>query len=146
MSRRHPNPGLVKTHRSYTVSEIAECLGVHRDTVREMLRRGLPTCDRQRPVLILGRDLAEFLRARRASSKRPCKPGEVYCVRCRAPRSPAGEIAEYRPKTSTLGNLVGICPDCDCLIHRRVSLAKLDAARGNLEILMPQGQSHIGDS
>lgn len=146
MSRRHPNPGLVKTHRSYTVSEIAECLGVHRNTVREMLRRGLPTCDLQRPVLILGRDLAEFLRARRANSKRPCKPGEVYCVRCRAPRRPAGEIAEYRPKTSTLGNLVGICPDCDCLIHRRVSLAKLDAARGNLEVLMPEGQPHIGDS
>lgn len=146
MSRRHPNPGLVKTHRSYTVSEVAECLGVHRNTVREMLRRGLPTCDQKRPLLILGRDLADFLRARRAGSKRPCQPGELYCVRCRAPRTPAGNIAEYRPKTSRIGDLVGICLDCDCVIHRRASLANLDAARGSLEVLMPKGQSHIGDS
>ena len=88
MPRRRPNHRLVKLHRSYTVEEVATLLGVHRNTVREWIKRGLPTCDGKRPLLILGRELAAFLQARRAKNKRACLPGEIYCVRCHVPRTP----------------------------------------------------------
>lgn len=26
-----------------------------------------------------------------------CAPGEIYCVRCREPKSPAGAMADYEP-------------------------------------------------
>src|SRR5262245_10812472 len=129
MARRRPNHRLIKIHRSYTAVGVAGALKVHRNTVREWIKRGLPTCDAQRPVLILGSDLVPFLKAQRSKNKRPCAPGEIYCVRCRVPRNPAGGLAEYRPMTATLGDLVGICPTCDAVIYRRVNRAKRELVR-----------------
>ena len=146
MPKRHPNPRLAKIHRNYTVEEIANLFGIHRNTVREWIKRGLPTSDQKRPFLILGRDLVAFLQARRAKNKRPCQPGEIYCVRCRAPKAPAGDMADYQTVTETLGNLVAICPDCGSIINRRVSLAKLEQIRGQLDITMPQALRHIRES
>ena len=146
MGTRHPNPRLAKIHRNYTVEEIANLYGIHRNTVREWIKRGLPTSDNKRPMLILGRDLVAFLQARRVKNKRPCQPGEIYCVRCRAPKIPAGDMADYQIMTDTLGNLIGICPCCESMMYRRVSLAKLEQVRGKLDITMPQALRHIGES
>lgn len=146
MSKRRPNPRLVKTHRNYAVEEVAALFGIHRNTVREWVKRGLPTIDDRRPMLIFGHDLVTFVRARRAKNKRSCKPGEIYCVRCRAPKAPAGEMADYRATTETLGSLVGICPDCELVMYRRVSLAKLDQVRGKLDITIPQALPRIDES
>lgn len=146
MRKRHPNPRLAKIHRNYTVDEVAQLFDVHRNTVREWVKRGLPTNDGKRPMLILGRELVAFLTVRRAKNKRPCLPGEIYCVRCRAPRAPAGEMVDYVPLTATLGNLVAICTACETMMYRRVSLAKLEQVRRNLDITMPQALEHIGES
>ena len=146
MGKRHPNPGLAKIHRTYTVEEVAGLFGVHRNTVRDWVKRGLPTNDGRRPMLILGRDLVAFLRARRAKNKRTCQPGEIYCVRCRAPKAPAGDMADYQPVTGTLGNLIAICSDCETMMYRRVSLAKLEQVRGKLDVTMPQALRHIDES
>ena len=81
MRRRHPNPRLAKIHRNYTVEEVASLFGVHRNTVRDWVKRGLPTSDGRRPMLILGRDLVAFLSARRAKNKRTCHPGELILAR-----------------------------------------------------------------
>jgi hypothetical protein len=106
MRKRRPNYRLVKIHRNYTVEEAAELLGTHKNTVRAWVKAGLPTTDDKRPALILRRELALYLQARRTKNKRPCSPGEIYCVRCRAPRRPAGDMAEYQPITASLGNLI----------------------------------------
>jgi hypothetical protein len=43
-------------------------------------------------------------------------------------------MADCEDVTSKIGNLVGICPVCDTIMNRRISLAKIDLVRGNLEI------------
>ncbi|MES9899203.1 MAG: helix-turn-helix domain-containing protein [Sedimenticola sp.] len=146
MGKRRPNPRLAKIHRNYTAEEVATLFGIHKNTVRTWVKKGLPTTDDRRPMLILGRDLFEFLQARRVKNKCICKPGEIYCVRCRAPKSPAGDMADYESLTETQGNLIGICPNCNTMIYRRVSLAKLDQVRGQLDITMPQALQHINES
>lgn len=146
MSRRTPNYRLVKVHRSYTVDEIARLFGTHKNTVRAWVKCGLSTCDDRRPMLILGRDLFAFLRARHAKNKRTCAPGEIYCVGCRSPRRPAGDMADYLPLTSTLGNLVGICPNCDSMMYRRVSVEKVALVQGDLQVTVRQAERHICES
>ncbi len=146
MSRRRPNPRLAKIHRNYTVEEISTLYEVHKNTVRNWIKKGLPTIDNRRPMLVLGYDLSAYLQERRTKNKRTCKPGEIYCVKCREPRSPAGNMADYESLTEMMGNLIGICPDCDTIIYRRVNLAKLAQIRGQLDIVMPEALQHINDS
>jgi hypothetical protein len=43
VSKRLPNPRRAKIHRNYTVAEIATLYTVHRNTVREWIKHGLPT-------------------------------------------------------------------------------------------------------
>ena len=138
MGKRHPNHRLVKIHRNYTVEEIAWLLGKHKNTVRNWVKDGLATIDDKRPMLILGRDLVEFIKKRRAKNKQSCKPGELYCVGCRLPRFPAGDMAEYSPVTDKFGNLIAICPDCDSIMNRRVSLARIGEVCGKLDITFPK--------
>ena len=138
MKRRHPNYRLVKIHRSYTVEEVARLFDIHKNTVHRWVKDGLAIIDDKRPMLILGQVLVAFLQARRAKNKQPCKPGELYCVRCRSPKSPAGDMAEYSPVTEKIGNLIGICPDCDAIMNRRVSLAKIGEFQGKLDISFPE--------
>lgn len=146
MAQRLPNPRLAKTHRSYTVEEVARLFGVHRNTVRHWIKQGLPVCDDRRPTLILGKPLADFLTRRRLANKRPCKPGEMYCVRCRSPQAPALGMADYQPLTATGGNLIGLCSRCEGTMYRRVNIHHLSAARGGLEVRFTQGREHIAES
>ena len=138
MGKRHPNHRLVKIHRSYTVEDIAKLFGIHKNTVRRWVKDGLATIDDKRPMLILGHVLVAFLQARRVKNKQTCRPGELYCVRCRAPKPPAGDMAEYFPITEKFGNLVGICPDCDAFMNRLISLAKIGQVRGRIDISFPE--------
>lgn len=146
MAKTRANPRLAKIHRSYTVEEIATLFGVHRNTVRQWIKAGLPLIDQRRPVLVLGSSLAAFLRARRTQNKRPCRIGEIYCVRCREPRVPAGGDVRYHPITATQGSLVGICPKCAAGLFRRVSVANIGQFEGLLRITLPPAGEHIGKS
>ena len=87
MARRY-NVRRVKIHRSYSVAEVARLLDVSKLTVMRWIARGLPLIERKRPYLIHGSDLRAFLLANRPA-RQPCGPGEMYCLRCRAPRRPA---------------------------------------------------------
>ena len=140
MPRRRTNYRLVKIHRSYTVEEAAGVFGIHKNTVRAWIEGGLPVCKDMRPHLILGRELAAFLQSRRAKKKRPCAAGEMYCLRCRAPRTPAGRMADFIPKTDALGNLVGICPECSTMMYQRASVARLCAIREKLDITIVEAR------
>lgn len=146
MKKRLHNPNLAKIHRNYTVEEVAGLYGVFKGTVRAWIKSGLPTLNDKRPMLILGSDLVAFHQARRTKNKQKCKPGEIYCVRCRMPKNPAGDMADYRIITEKIGNLEAICPDCDKIMNRRVSLTKLEHVRGEMTITLPQALRHIIES
>ena len=145
MRKRRPNYRLVKIHRNYTVEEVARLFDAHKNTVRAWVKAGLPICDGKRPTIILGRELAAYLKARRTKNKRPCQPGAIYCVRCRALKRPSGDMAEDQPITVTLGNLVGICPDCEGMIFRRASRAKLAQIQGKLEVTIAEARRQVSE-
>ncbi len=143
MKKRHPNHRLLKIHRNYTVEEIARLFGFHKNTVRHWVREGLATIDDRRPMLIIGKVLAEFLKARRIKNKQTCKPGQLYCVRCRAPKSPAGNMADYTPITEKFGRLIAICPDCNRIMNKNISMARIGEFRGKMDISLPEADRRI---
>ena len=148
MGKRNHNYRLVKIHRSYTAEEVAKLFGIHKNTVHNWVKNGLATIDNKRPLLIIGNDLVDFLQKRRTKNKQTCKPGDhcVYCVRCRVPRPAAENMAEYSPVNEKTGNLVAICPACDAIMNRRVSLAKIGEVIGNIDITFPEDLRHIVES
>ena len=128
------------------MEEAARLLRVHKNTVRAWIKTGLQSIDERRPMLILGRDLARFLHERRQRSRKRCQPGQLYCVRCRAPKEPAARSAEYVPMTAGSGNIRGRCGTCGTVMWRRVSLRNLTDVTGALEVAFPQAQQRIADS
>jgi hypothetical protein len=134
MRKRALNWRRAKIHRSYTVDEAAQLFGCHRNTVRHWQKQGLKPIDDKRPVIFEGLTLAAFLEARRRARRRRLKPGEIYCLPCRAPTEPAGDMAEYVPLTNARGNLRGICPRCGRLIHRVTSRDQIEVVRGKLSV------------
>ena len=66
-------------------------------------------------------------------------------MKCRAPKKPAADMVEYQAITEKIGNLLALCPDCDKYMNRRVSLAKLELIRGQMDITFPQALRHIGE-
>jgi hypothetical protein len=145
MGYRHPNPRLAKTHRSNSVEEISRLFAVHKNTVRAWLRQGLKAIDGQRPTLVRGEELSRFLADRRARTKQACGPGRIYCLACRAPKVPAGKMADCVQSGDTTGTLQGICPDCGRMIYRRVNPQELAAVLGDLEVTVRQAQTRIRD-
>jgi len=117
------NPNKAKIHRNYTIEEISCLLSVHKNTVRSWIKSGLPVCDSQKPMLILGSELREFIQAKNAKNKRKCKPYEMYCLRCKSPQKPAENMVDYEPITKVTGRLIGICSCCECIINKYISLA-----------------------
>jgi hypothetical protein len=146
MRQRQANYRRVKIHRSYKIEEIALLLSVHKNTVRAWVKAGLPACDRNRPTLIVGRELRVFLQSRRANRKQPCRPGELFCFRCRAPKKPAGKMVDCEPVTEKIGNLTALCPDCECIMNQRISMAKLRSLQVEMEIKFPLALGRMGES
>jgi hypothetical protein len=146
MGYRHPNPRLAKIHRNYSVEDVSHLFDIHKNTVRNWLRQGLEPIDDQRPTVIQGVELRRFLTDRRAGAKQTCGPGRIYCLPCRAPKVPAGNMAECLAVDGTIGTLHGICPDCNRMIYRRVNPQKLNDVRGSLEVTLTQAGARIDET
>jgi hypothetical protein len=144
MARRHSSRR-VRIHRNYTLAGAATLLGVHKHTVSRWIAAGLPTTDDERPLLVNGEDLRAFLKARE-SQKQPCRANEFYCLRCRVPRRPACDMADYTPETATRGLLRGICPICNGLIYRAASLRTIKQTAGGLDVAFQPAKRRIDDS
>lgn len=143
-----PNHRLAKIHRNYTVEEAARLFGVHRNTVRQWIKRGLPVISGH-PVLILGRDLRAFLDERRELAKRHCQPGELYCMRCRAPRAPAPDMVEYQPFAPNRGRFVALCCRCGSVMYRSVNPNRIPSVLASMVVQGTGGagthkREHIG--
>lgn len=143
MAKRY-NPNKCKINRNYTISEIAQLYGVHKKTVEGWLRRGLKRIDNQRPYLILGRDLRQFLKDLRTINKRPCELGEIYCMKCRAPRIPEQGSIIFESESSRYGRVRGTCAVCNSPMNKYFRLANLAALQRHFAVILPLQQKQLG--
>lgn len=125
---------------------MSRLFSVHKNTVRNWLRQGLGAIDGQRPTVVRGVELRRFLTARRASARQTCGPGRIFCLPCRAPKVPAGNMADCIKVCEATGTLRGICPDCDRMIYRRVNPQRLAAVCGELDVTVTQAPPRIEET
>ncbi len=140
------NPNLAKIHRNYTVEEVANLFSVHKNTVRSWVKDGLIVNDDKRPTLILGSELKIYLQVKRKSNKKKCRVFEIYCVRCRVPQMPTENMVDFEPVNLTSGRLIGLCPECGCIINKFFSISKLEQIKDKLDITIPKALKHINES
>jgi len=140
------NPNLVKIHRNYSVEDISNLLGVHNNTVRDWLKKGLATIDDNKPALVLGSVLKQFLKDRRVANKRTCKDDEIYCMRCRLPRNPAENMVDYKLINQNIGCLRGLCPVCHSVMNKFVSRGVLRLIMDKLDVSLPQDHKRLVDT
>lgn len=143
MPARRVNPYKVKLHRIYSVQELAECLGVHKNSVRLWQEAGLQAIDGNRPTLFTGAIARAFLLARQTSRKRPCPPGTIYCFKCRAPSAPALGMVEFIPGNGTTGNLTALCEICGTAMHRRVAASKIAEIMPRMDVQIREAPSRL---
>lgn len=140
---RRINPRLAKLHRAYSVIELASILGAHKQTVRLWIKNGLPTVDDSRPMLILGSEFQSWWSKRRSLAKRPLKPREFYCFKCRQQRTSALGMVEYVACNATTGNLRAMCETCGTMMHRRARLASIVTIMPNLDVERREAPSRL---
>jgi hypothetical protein len=122
---KRPNPRAIKAARTYTVLEGADALGVSVGTVRGWIRQALPVMKAQRPYLIFGDALRQFLELRRGMAKAPLTPDQLYCLTCKQAQTPLGMMVDCLPMTPKTARLVGLCGVCSGTFSRMVSRADL---------------------
>ena len=119
-------------------------LGVAKGTVRRWIKTGLPSLNDQRPTLIVGRELIEFLNDR-APKKNKIAIHQSYCFGCRAPRDPAFGEVEIDPSTTGGVMLISLCGACSTVMHKRVSAGSLDDLKEKVTVTIRQNHQRINE-
>lgn len=143
MANRRHSARRVKKLRTYNVREAAKATGATPGTVRQWARNGLEAVEGVYPTIFRGVDIIAFLKRRDEGRKQPCGTGRMYCLRCKEPKAPAFGEVEFWPDGPKLGTLRGLCPDCAGIMNRRSSVAKLNAAAGDLRVSMRCADSRL---
>jgi hypothetical protein len=145
MPAKRINPNLIKMHYSYSATELSKRLRVHKNTIRNWTREGLPALD-CRPVLFHGGAVRTFLVARNASRRCPCPPTMFYCFRCRDRRKPALGLVDYEDRPDTAGNLIAICERCGGIMNRRAKREALPTIMPGLDVQVRQASTSLSGS
>ena len=146
MNGRRANPNRVKIHWNYTARQLADRLGVHKNTVRLWQRHGLTPTDGRRPYLFHGANVRAFLRERNRRRKRPCPPGTLYCFRCREPRRPDPASVTYIQRRAGAGNLRAACGECGTIMHRRTKQASIHGVLPGLLVQIRQAPPRLSET
>lgn len=127
------NTKKIKTRESYLTKGICELLGVHPRTVQAWIKEGLKTINEQKPFLIMGYDLKEFLDEKNTKRKHRLEKNEFYCTKCRhGVRSTDNdvwlEISDYTIGKEGFNALIikGVCENCGSRLNRFSHTGKLD--------------------
>ncbi len=115
----------IKKNLTYSISEAAEELGLSIATIRNWIKQGLPIQKDQRPYLIYGSDLRNFIIQKNKARKSPLLDGELRCFTCKAGRKPRNDAVTYTRQTAKTGRISGVCGVCGGKCGLIISNAKI---------------------
>ena len=143
--KRTYNTRLIRNNHTYYVHEVAALFGIHKNAVLNWVKQGLKTIDRNRPIMIHGSDLAEFINARQQSRKRACQSDEFYCCKCRHPKQAWERLVDLTQLKKGDWLVKAICAVCNTNIRRIFPEQTLPELHG-LFIIQTVNGKHITES
>lgn len=132
----------IKSYRCYTPAEAAELVGVSVRTIRNWTRNGLMLLDSERPALIRGDDLRNYIQEQRKGRKVQIGLCEFYCLRCRTSREAAEAMADCKI-TGNRATLTALCKTCETVICKPVALARLPELRRILDLTITRDDATL---
>lgn len=117
-----PKYSLNKIRRkyTYTAQDIADLYGIGLHTVfRWIKNQGLVRIPKTKKYYVHGSELYTFIKRKNAKNKRPCKDNEIYCFKCRCPRTPNTDIIKPLPNKTV--RVLGNCGTCNTKMNKVIS-------------------------
>lgn len=140
--KKNYNLRLIKTREAYTTAKICETLSVHERTVQEWYKKGLKTVNEQKPFLVMGYELKQFLEEMLKSRKIKLSPDEFYCTKGREAVRPVNNNVKIIVFANSIGKqgfksmtIKGICQKCGSSINRFSHTGKLDEVKQIFSVL-----------
>jgi excisionase family DNA binding protein len=141
--KRKYNTRRIKATWPYTVHEIAELFGIHKNAVLRWLREGLRVDRSGRPFLIRGDELARFLSERQNGRRQRCAPDEFFCFRCRAPRAACLGMADVTVGSPTRLRIKALCAVCETPVNKVQSARELPRIKKQFHVQELTGEHLI---
>jgi len=142
--KRKPDLRRIRTSKTYNLPEIAELMDRDIATIRAWVKNGLPLLSVQKPVLVSGKALKDWLQQVWASKKRTCQADELFCFKCRKPRKAMpGSVRIVRRNEKTV-SVKGRCAVCNTRMNQTRSLSKLPELQVTFDAPKPQMPSISG--
>lgn len=91
----------IKPNLSYSMDELAPLIEVQENTILSWVRlEGLRLIDEKMPFFVHGRELIRFIKHRQTKNRRPLRPGQCFCCKCRKPSTPipGSAVLTKKPK------------------------------------------------
>ena len=121
------NLRLIKSRRSYNITEMASLLGIDRKTCQRWIRKGgLKVIEKNvNPLLIMGADLYSFLKETRDKRRFVLEKDEFFCMKCQRPvkaKTGSDRVVKTGKKIGKNGleqfKKTGVCEVCDTGLNR----------------------------
>jgi hypothetical protein len=126
------NIRLIKHRESYSLKQISEMFNVHQRTVQEWKKEGLKTISSEKPFLVMGYDLKEFLKEKLKTRKTKLDANQFYCTRCRKAVTSKDNSVSVNKLSKTIGKygfnciaVRGHCQICGAKLNKFSHFGKI---------------------
>lgn len=117
----------IRRDYTYSVYEVAELYAITPDTVFCWIReKGLERIAGSAKYFVHSSALIKFLEKRNRKNKHPCQEGEMYCCKCRKPKTPHPESLKVKKLKNKTIRVSGQCSACNTRMNTVVSGKKWD--------------------
>ena len=116
------DPRKISKHKSYTIKELSDLVGMSEKTCFRWIEKGLPTVSgNQKPILVMGVEIKKFIKKRNSQNKIELKRYEFFCFKCKGAR---------RAKRGSIGisgnTKKGLCSVCNGKMSKTIHPIKKD--------------------
>lgn len=124
--KRKHNPRYININYYYTMQDIVSMFNVNKRTVYRWFSCGLKYYSKQKPYMVFGVDLKQFLESRNTKYKINTKPYEFACFRCKKATVPFDNEISIVLYNRKIIHIKSYCHICNCKINKAQNINTIE--------------------